>query len=59
MLGATLIRATNAKLIRLAADSAPGNPRWLTLNRRAARLYGINLTVLLSVAWAMVFQPTL
>ena len=59
VLGATLIRATNAELIQIAAGSAPGNPRWLTLNRRAARLYAINLIVLLSVVWAMVFQPTL
>jgi hypothetical protein len=59
VLGATLIRATNAELTRIAADTAPGNPRWLTLNGRAARLYGINLIVLLSVLWAMVFQPTL
>jgi hypothetical protein len=59
VLGATLIRATNAELIQIAADTAPGTPRWLTLNRPAARLYGISLIVLLSVLRAMVFQPTL
>jgi putative copper export protein len=59
VLGATLIRATNAELIHLAADPAPGDTRWHTLNKRAARLYGINLIMLLSVVWAMVFQPAL
>ncbi len=35
------------------------SPRRGTLQRRAAALYGINLVLLLSVVWAMVFQPTL
>jgi len=54
-LGATLIRATNAALRRLVAD----DPRWPTLLRRAATLYGINLLLLLSALWAMEFKPTL
>jgi uncharacterized membrane protein len=56
-IGATLIRTTNADLRRLAA--APGDPRWATLQRRAAILYGINLLLLLSAVWAMEFKPTL
>jgi putative copper export protein len=59
LLGATMIRGTNAELRRLAAASMQESPRWGTLQRRAAALYGINLVLLLSVVWAMVFQPTL
>jgi uncharacterized membrane protein len=58
-LGATLIRATNAELRRLATATTADNPRWPRLQRRAATLYGINLLLLLSVVWAMVFKPTL
>jgi len=58
-LGASLIRATNAKLLRLAADAALDDPRWPALLRRAATLYGINLLLLLSALWAMEFKPTL
>jgi uncharacterized membrane protein len=58
-LGAWLIRATNAELLRLAADAALDDPRWPALQRRAATLYGINLLLLLSAVWAMEFKPTL
>jgi putative copper export protein len=58
-LGATLIRATNAELRRLAAAVTLDNPRWPALQRRAATLYAVNLLLLLSVVWAMVFKPTL
>jgi uncharacterized membrane protein len=54
-LGATMIRATNAALRRLAAD----DPQWPTLLRRAAILYAVNLLLLLSALWAMEFKPTL
>jgi uncharacterized membrane protein len=54
-LGATLIRANNAALGRLAAD----DPGWPSLLRRAATLYGVNLLLLLSALWAMEFKPTL
>lgn len=54
-LGATMIRATNAALRRLAAD----DPRWPTLLRRATILYAVNLLLLLSALWAMEFKPTL
>jgi UPF0716 family protein affecting phage T7 exclusion len=58
-IGATLIRATNAHLRRVAADAAPGDPRWAALQRRAATLAAINLLLLLSAVWAMEFKPTL
>jgi uncharacterized membrane protein len=58
-IGATLIRATNAELRRLATDAPHDDPRWPTLQRRAATLYGMNLLLLLSAVWAMEFKPTL
>jgi uncharacterized membrane protein len=58
-LGATLIRVTNAELRRLAADPALRQPQWLAQQRRVAILFGINLLLLLSVVWEMVFKPTL
>jgi uncharacterized membrane protein len=58
-LGATLIRVTNAELRRLATATTLDNPRWPRLQRRAAILYAINLVLLVSVVWAMVFKPTL
>ncbi len=57
-LGATLIRATNADLRRLAADDALDDPRWSSRQRRAAILYVVNVVSLLSVVWAMIFKPT-
>jgi putative copper export protein len=58
-LGATLIRANNAGLRQLTAQLQPDDRQVSAGQRRAALLYGINLLVLLSVVWAMVFQPTL
>jgi putative copper export protein len=58
-LGGTLIRATKAELRRLTAEPTIDNPRWLARRRRAAILYAVNLLLLLSVLWAMVFKPTL
>jgi hypothetical protein len=58
-IGATLIRATNAELRRVAADAPADDPRWPTMQRRAVTLYGINLLLLLSAVWAMEFKPTL
>jgi hypothetical protein len=49
--------ATNAELRRLATATTVDNPRWPRLQRRAAVLYGSNL--LLSVVWAMLFEPIL
>jgi uncharacterized membrane protein len=58
-LGATWIRTTNAELRRSAAATAPGDPRWARLQRRAAALYAANLLLLVSALWAMEFKPTL
>jgi hypothetical protein len=58
-LGATLIRANNAGLRRLTAQPRHHDRQESAGQRRAAVLYAINLLVLLSVVWAMVFQPTL
>jgi uncharacterized membrane protein len=58
-IGATLIRATNAELRRVAADALANDPRWPRLQRRAATVYAINLLLLLSAVWAMEFKPTL
>jgi putative copper export protein len=59
VLGATLIRATNAALRRLAMEGAVDDPQWRDRHRRIAVLYTVNLLVLLSAVWAMVFKPTL
>lgn len=58
-LGATLIRANNAGLRRLTAQPRYDDRQVSAGQRRAAVLYAINLLVLLSVVWAMVFQPSL
>jgi uncharacterized membrane protein len=58
-LGATLIRSTIERLRRLAENAPMDEARRLACQRRATVLYGINLLVLLSVVWAMVFKPTL
>jgi len=59
-LGATLIRATQVALRRLTEDPSVDNEsRRLRRQRRAAIFYAVNLLILLSVVWAMVFKPTL
>jgi uncharacterized membrane protein len=58
LLGGTLIRATNAGLRELAAAPALDEAAWSRRQRQAAALYMVNLLVLLSVVWAMVFKPT-
>jgi putative copper export protein len=58
-LGATLIRANNAGLRQLTAQPRHDDRQVSAGQRRAAVLYAINLLVLLSVVWAMAFQPTL
>lgn len=59
LLGATLIRATNADLRRLAASPGGLDPQWEARQRRIATLYGINVLLLLSILWVMIFKPTL
>ena len=59
-LGATLIRATQADLRSLSEHPSVDNQsRRLQRQGRAATLYSVNLLILLSVVWAMIFKPTL
>jgi uncharacterized membrane protein len=58
ILGATLIRATQADLRRLTESPSTDDARRLAGQRRAAVLYGINVLILLSIVWAMIFKPT-
>jgi uncharacterized membrane protein len=59
VLGAALIRRATVELSELAPTAAPNDPRVIALQRRLATLNTINLLLLLSVVWAMVFKPTL
>jgi hypothetical protein len=58
-LGMTLPRRANEELIEVAATTKPGDPRLKALQRRLAMLYTINVLVLLSAVWVMVFKPIL
>jgi len=58
-LGATLIRRDGEKLSEVAATAAPGDARLSALQQRLTTLNIINVIVLLSAVWAMVFKPTL
>lgn len=57
--GAILLRKTNQELNALAPTAALDDPRLTGLQQRLAILNTINLLLLLSVVWAMVFKPTL
>jgi hypothetical protein len=59
LLGVTLIRATQADLRRLTESPSADESRRLARQRRAAILSAVNVVVLLSVAWAMVFKSTI
>jgi hypothetical protein len=58
-LGATLIRRDGEKLSEVAATAAPGDARLSALQQRLTTLNIINVIVLLSAVWAMVFKPAL
>ena len=58
-LGATLIRRSGEELSQVAATAGPTDPRVLSLQQRLTTLNIINVLVLLSAVWAMVFKPTL
>lgn len=58
-LGASFIRVTYAKLEELAGTPNPDAARVLTLQGRLGVLNGVNLFLLLSAVWTMVFKPTL
>ncbi|MDQ3695162.1 MAG: DUF2269 domain-containing protein [Chloroflexota bacterium] len=56
--GAGIGRAA-AALAELRSNAGPDDPRVIALQGRLMTLNVINLIVLLSVVWAMVFKPTL
>lgn len=58
LLGAFPIRRAGEAVDALA-DTAPDDPRLAGLQSRLATLSAINLVLLLSVVWAMVFKPSL
>ena len=59
LLGATLLRRATVELReRLASDSA-SDREVASVQRRLAMLHGVNLAVLVSAMWAMVFKPML
>jgi uncharacterized membrane protein len=58
-LGATLIRRAGGALSEAATVAKPGDQRVPALQRRLATLNLVNVLVLLSAVWAMVFKPTL
>lgn len=59
LIGAIFIRRTGAELSQLAPSAQPGDPRVTTLERRIAVLTTINLLLMFSVVWVMVFKTTL
>lgn len=58
-LGASFIRITYGKLEALTGTPSPDAARVFALQGRLGVLNGINLLLLLSTVWAMVFKPTL
>jgi uncharacterized membrane protein len=58
-LGATVIRRAGEELSQLAATAAPGDQRVTTLQQRLLTLNIVNVLVLLTAVWAMVFKPAL
>jgi uncharacterized membrane protein len=58
-LGATLLRSTATEMGRYAATGGRGDTRMASLQRRFARLNVVNVILLFSAVWAMVFKPTL
>lgn len=58
-LGATLIRATQVDLRRLTERPTDDVTLRLSRQRRAAILYAVNVLILVSIVWAMVFKPTI
>lgn len=56
-LGATSLRKANEELATVAAGSEGGRGRERALRQRLARLNALNLALLLSAVFAMVFKP--
>ena len=59
LLGVVALGRTGAELGALARTAGPSDPRVDTLRQRISLLSWLNLLVLASVIWAMVFKPTL
>jgi len=59
LLGVVALGRTGAELGALARAAGPDNPRVAALRQRISVLSWLNLLVLASVIWAMVFKPTL
>jgi uncharacterized membrane protein len=58
-LGATLIRRASESLNETLSGGSPNSGRLITVQRRLRTLNTINLILLLSAVWVMVFKPTL
>jgi len=58
-LGATLIRRAGEEVSEMAARVEPGDARLSALQQRLVMLNIINVLLLLSAVWVMVFKPTL
>ncbi|HEX7021811.1 MAG TPA: DUF2269 family protein [Trueperaceae bacterium] len=58
-LGGALIGRTTGRLLDLAQAAGSGDERVSGLRRRLAVLNVLNVLLLFSVVWAMVFKPTL
>jgi uncharacterized membrane protein len=58
-IGAGLMQRSGRKLAELAASGQPDPARMASLRRRMSTLGMLNILVLVSTVWAMVFKPTL
>ena len=58
LLGATVLRRAGQELAALSSQAAPDASRMAVLRRRLARWGLINIVLLVSTVWAMVFKPT-
>jgi uncharacterized membrane protein len=59
LLGALPIRMTTAQLGKLTPIAESDDPRLIAARQRLTLLNAINVLLLLSTVWAMVFKPTL
>jgi hypothetical protein len=59
LLGVVALGRTGAELGALARTAGPNDSRVAALRQRISVLSWLNLLVLASVIWAMVFKPTL
>jgi uncharacterized membrane protein len=59
LIGVVAVNRTATELGAAARSAAPGDPRVADLGRRLGVLNGVNLVILATVVWAMVFKPTL